>query len=129
MAIPPEPIDRVLPGASAAVVARVTRIVKQDPQKRQAPAEPGAADVPGEAARQIVELRVDSVLFGTLARPNQTIEVEKPAGDYALREGNKGPFLLQAAKPGEKPKILGRYGPDTYPLDLIRTAMKRHDKK
>ncbi|MFZ5468366.1 MAG: hypothetical protein ACOZIN_02915 [Myxococcota bacterium] len=130
MAIPPEPIDEVLPKASAAVLAEVSRIVLQDKKTAPPPAEFGATDLPGKAARQVVELTVKEVLFGSLVKPGATIEVIKPAGDYALRVGNHGPFLLQAPEPGEKTAtILGRYGPDTYPTGLVKAALKRHHKE
>ncbi|MBI3180559.1 MAG: hypothetical protein HYZ28_00195 [Myxococcales bacterium] len=129
MAIPPEPIDEVIPDASAAVIAEVARIVVQDLQERAPKAPPDATDVPGKAARQVVELRVKEVLFGKLAGPGMTVQAIKPAGDYALREGNRGPFLLKAPKPGQsEPEILGRYGPDTYSTSLIKTAAQRHKK-
>jgi hypothetical protein len=47
---------------------------------------------------------------------------EKPLGSYALKAGNKGPFVLDATKPN--PVILGRYGPDTWDLKNILDALK-----
>jgi hypothetical protein len=128
MAIPPDPIDEVINDASDAVLAEVSRIVAQDPQKPEPMTEPGMTDLPTQAARQVVELKVKEVLFGGLARPGATFEAVKPAGAYALREGNSGPFLIKAAAPGGTAEILGRYGPDTYPAELIKAAMKRHGK-
>src|SRR5687767_503514 len=126
MAIPPEPIDEVIGDAQAAVLAEVARVVVQDPQQPPPAAPEGATDVGGVAARQVVELKVKSVLFGDVAKAGNTIQVVKPAGDYALRAGNQGPFLL---KKGQKDlEIVGRYGPDTYSESLIKAAAKRNNK-
>ena len=127
MAIPPDPIDEVLPDTNAAVLAEVSRVVKQDPQEPLPKAPEGATDVPGAAARQVVELKVKQVLFGTLAAAGTNLEVVKPAGDYALRAGNHGPFLLKQGPGGIE--IVGRYGPDTYSESLIRSAARRLSKQ
>ncbi|MHB8877343.1 MAG: hypothetical protein ACYC8T_26900 [Myxococcaceae bacterium] len=120
MAIPPEPIEQVIEDAGAAVLAEVAGVTTQDAQ------EPSA---PGKVARQVVELKVQSVLFGALAKAGATVQAVKPAGAYALRAGNHGPFLLRAI-PGGTPalEILGRYGPDTYSAARIEEAAKRSGK-
>lgn len=125
MAIPPEPIEEVLPHAEAAVLGEIARVVLQDPQQPAPPHEPGATSVPHEAARQVVELKVTEVIFGAgnQVKAGATLEVEKPAGDYALRAGNHGPFLLK--QDGKGIRIVGRYGPDTYSADAIRSAARR----
>ncbi|MHB8877655.1 MAG: hypothetical protein ACYC8T_28520 [Myxococcaceae bacterium] len=125
MAKPPEPIDEVLPGADAAVLAEVTKIVVQDPQKPST-APPGFTSTPETAARQVVELKVSKVLFGSLGKAGGTLEVVKPEGAYALRPGNHGPFVLGAVGGGVQ--ILGRFGPDTWPEGLVVQAAKRHHK-
>jgi hypothetical protein len=79
------------------------------------------------AGRQVVELKVTGVLFGASVQPGATVKAVKPAGAYALRAGNKGPFLLTGS--GDAVEILGRYGPDTYPEALIRQRMGKHGKK
>ncbi len=130
MAIPPDPIDTVLPKATAAVVAEVTRIVAQDPQKPLPRVKEGTTDVPGQLARQVVELRVKEAIFGQAPAAGGTLQAEKPAGEYTLAPGNQGPFLLAGrAGPGAKPVILGRYGPDTYPVDLIKARLAKHGKR
>lgn len=132
MAIPPEPIDQVLPDAAAAVVGEVSKVVQQDPQAPMPkPKKPGMTDVGGVVARQVVALKVSEVLFGAGAvKVGDTVEVEKPAGDYTLSVGNQGPFLLgTGAKGGPKLRILGRYGPDTYPVELIKDRAKKLGKK
>lgn len=121
MAKPPEPIDEVLPQAEAAVVAEVARVVEQGAQQKLAPSEETSR--PTSAARQVVELNVTRVLFGTLTAPGKTIQVVKPAGAYALTAGNKGPFVLKQGAEGVE--ILGRYGPDTWPEALIQQAATR----
>lgn len=129
MAIPPDPIDHVLPECDAGVLAEVTRVLVQDPQAVLT-AEDGATDVPGDAARQVVELKVKEVLFGRLARAGALLEAIKPAGDYALAAGAHGPFLLRASEAdGEPATILGRYGPDTYRTDEVRKAARRAGKR
>ena len=125
MAKPPEPIDEVLPGADAAVLAEVTKVVVQDPQKPST-ADPRATSTPDTAARQVVELKVSRVLFGALATAGATLQAVKPEGDYALRAGNHGAFVL--AGKGGAVEILGRYGPDTWPESLVTEAAKRHQK-
>ncbi|MDP1823227.1 MAG: hypothetical protein Q8L48_08300 [Archangium sp.] len=123
MAKPPEPIDEVLPGAAAAVLAEVSRVITQDPQQPPS-GDPNATSTPHPAARQVVELKVSKVLFGSLAKAGATVQVIKPAGAYALRAGNKGPFVLG----GKDVEILGRFGPDTWPEALVVQAAARHGK-
>lgn len=127
MAIPPDPIDEVMPQVQGAVLAEVARVVTQDAQAPAPKHDPNASDVPWAAARQVVELKVSTVLFGTLAKAGGLVQVVKPAGDYALKAGNKGPFLLKEGKGALE--IVGRYGPDTYSENLIRDAAKRNGKQ
>ncbi len=56
MALPPEPIDEVIPGADGAVLATVTRIVEQAPQQQYE--RTLETSLPRTAARQLVELKV-----------------------------------------------------------------------
>lgn len=122
MALPPDPIEEVLPSADAAVLAHVTRVLVKDPSPAPVTAEPGATSLPTQAPRQVVELQVDEVLFGN-AKPGDVLKVIKPAGAYALTQGNKGPFLLK------QEEILGRYGPDTYSRGYIEDTAKKLGKK
>lgn len=124
MAIPPEPIDEILPLADAAVIAEVTRVLEQEPYRGPA-AQPGFADLPGDAPRQVVELKVEQPLFGQVS--TGLITVIKPAGDYALMAGNRGPFLLGAGNDARL-VIVGRYGPDTYRRETIEAARARQQK-
>lgn len=118
MAKPPEPIEDVLPGAQAAVIAEVTRVLQQAPQ--QAYERSLETSLPTTAARQVVELKVTSVLFGAVGSVGQVFQAVKPEGAYALRAGNHGPFVLSQSKEGVE--ILGRYGPDTWPEAVVRQA-------
>jgi hypothetical protein len=120
MAKPPEPIEEVLPAAEAAVIAEVTRVVQQAPQKQYPPSQ--ETSLPTTAAQQVVELKVSKVLFGSLATPGALVQAVKPEGAYALREGNRGPFVLKKADGGVE--ILGRYGPDTWPEAVVQQAAK-----
>lgn len=126
MAIPPDPIDEVLPQANAAVLAEVQRVLEQAPMSPEL-GDPRASDARTVASRQVVELKVTGVLFGDSVKTGATVRAVKPAGAYALRAGNKGPFLLTGK--GDAVEILGRYGPDTYPEELIRKAMGKLGKK
>ena len=129
MAIPPDPIDTVLPDATAGAVAKVAKVLVQDPQEPLPKAsKPGVTDKGGKVARQVVELTVTEVLFGGL-KVGASLEAEKPAGAYTLSPGNGGPFLLAPGAAAGKWRILGRYGPDTYPVDLIKARLQKHGKK
>lgn len=110
MALPPEPLEELLPQASYIVEAEVTEIVKQ----------PGPVSGP-RVGEQLVKLKVKRVLRGD-ASANDDLLVRKPEAGYALRAGNQGPFLLCGAK--DALAILGRYGPDTWPLERIERALR-----
>lgn len=124
MAKPPEPIEEVMPAADAAVLAVVSKVVEQAPQ----PAYERSLekDVPSVAARQVVELKVSKVLFGAMS-VGAVVKVTKPEGDYALREGNTGPFVLGQGDSGVE--ILGRYGPDTWREAAVTQAAAKLGKR
>lgn len=129
MALPPDPIEEVLPAATSAVMAEVTRVLHAAPRAPAARVEKGSTSAPTEAPKQVVELRVDEVLFGT-SQKGRLVTVVKPPGAYALVAGNKGPFLLRAEKDGEaEAVILGRYGPDTYSRRYIDDTAKKLGKR
>lgn len=129
MALPPDPIEEVLPGASSAVMAEVTRVLHKGQTSPSPHGEPGKTSAVEEAPKQVVELRVDEVLFGA-AETGRLVTVVKPPGAYALVAGNKGPFLLRAVKDGEAVAvILGRYGPDTYSRRYIEDTAKKLGKR
>ena len=106
MAIPPEPLAVVLPLASAVVIAEVVAVENNADGVVLGPDAPPSS--PRAIHSQRVKLKVSRVLRGG---PVTEVEVLKPIGDYALRVGNHGAFLLDGRTP---PVILGRYGPDTY---------------
>ncbi len=125
MALPPEPLEEVLPQANAAVVAKVGEILFRAEQDFIPDVgDTDVVDVPRDLPLQKVTLQVSEVLFGTLAIAGQTIEVVKPPGDYILRVGVEGPFLL-AQKEDNTTEIIGRYGPDTYSLNYLRSALSK----
>lgn len=125
MALPPEPIDEVIPGADGAVLATVTRIVEQAPQQQYE--RTLETSLPRTAARQVVELKVTKVLFGEVAASGSLVQCVKPEGAYALREGNSGPFVL--GKSDGAVEILGRYGPDTWPEAAVKQAAAQLGKR
>lgn len=125
MALPPEPIEEVLPSADAAVLATVSRIVEQAPQQQYERSLD--TSLPTTAARQVVELKVTKVLFGSLAQNGGTVNVIKPEGAYALREGNQGPFVLAKSDAGVE--IVGRYGPDTWSEAAVKQAAVSFGKR
>ncbi len=120
MAKPPEPIEEVLPKATWVVEAEVAEVLTQGPEVPKVPAPPGAADVGHHVRSQTVKLKVSRVLKGKVGTTE--LVAEKPVAGYALKTGNKGPFLLDDSKPN--PVILGRYGPDTYRLPKIEDSLK-----
>ncbi len=117
MAIPPEPVQEVLPQAHWVVEAEVKEVVALGPETPKVDVPEGATSVPQKVRAQTVRLSIQRVIKGTLSE--KELVVEKPVGDYALRAGNKGPFLIDASK-----VILGRYGPDSYSLATIEQALK-----
>jgi hypothetical protein len=122
MAIPPEPLESVLPKASWVVEAEVKEIVSEG-RATKPPAKPAPPGSPQRLAAQVLRLAVKRVLRG----PTDTRElvVHKPVGAYRLGVGNKGPFLLDA---GREPEILGRYGPDSYSLAKLEAALRSRQK-
>jgi hypothetical protein len=130
MAIPPDPLEELLPAVDAAVLAEVTRVLEHDPQAPLPEGPPGATSLPGDLARQVVELKVKEVLFGRLAARGDLLVATKPAGEYTLIAGASGPFLLQAAgDAGAPPLIAGRYGPDSYRTADVRAAARALGKR
>lgn len=116
MADRPEPLSEVLPQAKLVVLAEVIEAKggETPAQTRRLPI--GAAP---KCPEQQVRLKVERTLFG----PEQAeIAALKPAAGYVLVPGVKGPFLIDGSTP--VPKVLGRYGPDTYTLAVLEKALK-----
>ncbi len=116
MALPPEPLAEILPLATRIVLAEVLETTGDRPadSASQRPPIGGARPQP----EQRVRLKVTKTLRGAEARE---LTAFKPSGAYWLVPGNKGPFLLDNSEP--EPRILGRYGPDTYPLAALEQAL------
>jgi hypothetical protein len=121
MALPPEPIDTVLVDTKAAVVGEVVGVVATGPDLPQRVGKKGEKDLGNQAPWQRVSLRVDTALRGAFSA-GSTIDVLKPEGSYLVDVGTTGPFLLGAAGDDGLPVILGRYGPDTWRLEVVQRA-------
>lgn len=118
MAKPPEPIEELMPNAAWVVEAVVKEVLATGPTPPQpANAQPGATSVGYTSASQKLKLTITNVLKGEKATE---LVVEKPVAPYLLSPGNKGPFLIDANK-----TILGRYGPDSWNLERVKSAVKK----
>jgi hypothetical protein len=120
----PEPLDELLQKAVTIVVGVVTRVLKIGPRP---PPPPGAAKLPKGAtsvgyvnALETVQIKIERVLRGGV-KVGEEIVAEKPVAPYALKIGDRGPFMLD-----EDHQILGRYGPDSHPVEKIEKALARH---
>lgn len=117
MALPPEPLAQVLPHARWVVEAEVEQVISEGPTP---PPKSDPRPSAGNLLRsQQVRLQVKRVLKGP--ELPASVVAEKPEGAYLLSPGNHGPFLLDGSEP---PKILGRYGPDTYALATLEAAIR-----
>lgn len=119
MALPPEPIEEVLPKAKTVLEAEVAEVVSTGPTPPKIETKRGATSVGHKVASQVVKLKVTKVHRG--AASVKEIVVEKPVAGYALKAGNKGAFLLDDSQP--RPVILGRYGPDTWSVGWVEKAL------
>ncbi len=117
MALPPEPLDDVLPSATTIVVAEVVSVNDEGAWP------PGDKNAPLDGAPPRPAQRVQLKVTRTLRSPssgNATIDAHKPPANYALRVGTHGAFLLD-----DHAEILGRYGPDTWSVDEVEAAVRR----
>jgi hypothetical protein len=124
MAQPPEPLSSALFDAKAVVVGEITAIDATGPeQPKRTDVKKGFTDVGNPAAWQKVTLRVDEVLRpgkdGVVVKKGGSVSVLKPEGAYVVGVGTKGPFLLGAPGDDGVAPILGRYGPDSWRLELV----------
>jgi hypothetical protein len=118
-ALPPEPVEELLPQARFVVQARVARVVYQGPKPPQSTHRDVAGPLPPERC-QIVQLDVTRVLTGD--DPGSSVTVVKPLAPYVLKAGQDTAdvaFLVRAGDPF--PIILGRYGP--YPIADVQAAL------
>lgn len=112
MALPPEPLDEILPSATTIVVAEVVSVVDEGAWP------PGDKNGPLDGAPPRPAQRAQLKITRTLRGPSVD-SVHKPAANYALRIGTQGAFLLD-----ERAEILGRYGPDTWTVDEVEAAVR-----
>jgi len=120
VALPPEPIESMLLDAKVVVVGEVDAVVETGPALPQREGKKGERDLQNQAPWQRVTIRVDRCLRGDVA-VGASLSALKPAGAYVVDAGTKGSFLLGAEADGVAP-ILGRYGPDTWRLEVVERA-------
>jgi hypothetical protein len=130
MAIPPEPLQSVLFDARAVVVGEVVAVLGTGPTpEKRTDVKKGMTDVGNKAPWQKVTLRVDDVLQpgrdGVTVRKGATLDVLKPEGAYVVDQGTVGAFLLGIPGDDGLPPILGRYGPDSWRLELVEKACRK----
>jgi hypothetical protein len=122
-ALPPEPLEDLLPDAQTIVTGEVTDVLYEGtPPPTEATDEPIAGPIPPDRC-QVVRLVVDEVLLGEAASGDELVLV-KPEAPYVLETGDTEdgrPYLLNGATP--YPVILGRYGPGNYSLDQVERAL------
>jgi hypothetical protein len=118
-ALPPEPVEELLPKARFVVEARVARVLYRGETPERDTDENVAEPLPPERC-QVVELEVTRRVTG--ADPGTSIQVVKPLAPYLLNAGQSTSgmaFLVQSADP--YPIIVGRYGP--YPVTEVEAAL------
>ena len=111
MAKPPEPLEELCFDAGIVVDAVVHEVL------------PAIGLAKGDGAAladaQRVILRVTRMLKGEPA--SERITVDKPVAPYELAAGIHGAFFLDTLT--HPPTILGRYGPDSWPLSKVERAL------
>ena len=121
MALPPEPLEEVLPSAVLVVVGVV------DAAEWLAPfvprGDPDDDDNDSQVPPQKARMRVLEVLRGDVTE-GTSLTLEKPAGDYALRQGTRGAFLLCAGAAPHAWHVLGRYGPDSWSVARVKQTVR-----
>lgn len=121
MALPPEPLEELLLQATLIIEAKVLKIIAEDERPPSPVAPVGATSVGSKAPQQLVQLGVERVFKGAVKAGASTVKVTKPEAGYALTRGNRGVFFLVQEK--SSTLIIGRYGPDTYPVTMIEAAL------
>jgi hypothetical protein len=119
MALPPEPVAELIAKAEFIFIGEVTQVLGLGPKP---PPPEGAKRLPKTAtsvgwvsAWQKLKVRVDRALKG---EPPGELVVDKPVAPYLLKVGSTGTFMI-----GADGKILGRYGPDSHPGQVILKAL------
>jgi hypothetical protein len=117
-ALPPEPVEELLPQARFVVEAQVARVLYQGEKPERESNGDIAGPLPPERC-QVVRLDVTRVIAGE--DPGSSVTVVKPLAPYLLKAGQNTAdlaFLIRAGDPF--PIILGRYGP--YPVAEVEAA-------
>ena len=118
-ALPPEPVEELLPEARFVVQAHVARVLYQGEKPERDSNINVAGPLPPERC-QVVQLDVTRVLVGV--DPGTSVTVVKPLAPYLLQAGQDTADLAFIVRGGDPfPIILGRYGP--YPLAEVQAAL------
>jgi hypothetical protein len=118
-ALPPEPVEELLPKAKYVVEASVARVLYQGEKPARDGRKNVAGPIPPERC-QVVQLDVTRRVAG--ADPGTSITVVKPLAPYLLKAGQSksgAAFIVEGGDPF--PVILGRYGP--YPTPEVEAAL------
>ena len=118
-ALPPEPVEELLPQARYVVQANVARVLYQGEKPQPATHRDVAGPLPPERC-QVVELAVTRVLTGD--DPGSSVTVVKPLAPYLLKAGQNTTDVAFVVRAGDPfPIILGRDGP--YPMSEVQAAL------
>jgi hypothetical protein len=118
-ALPPEPVEDLLPKAKYVFEANVTQVLYQGDKPERSGRKSVAGRIPPERC-QVVHLDVTRMIGG--ADPGTSITVVKPLAPYVLKAGQSTSgtsFLVEGGDP--YPIILGRYG--RYPSPEVEAAL------
>ena len=118
-ALPPEPVEVLLPKAKFVIEASVARVLYQGEKPERDTEKNVAGPIPPDRC-QVVQLDVTRRVAG--ADPGTSITVVKPLAPYVLKAGQSTSgtaFLVEGGDPF--PIILGRYGP--YPSPEVEAAL------
>jgi hypothetical protein len=118
-ALPPEPVEDLLPKAKYVFEAKVTRVLYQGDKPEHSGRKNVVGAIPPERC-QVLQLDVTRMIAG--ADPGTSITAVKPLAPYALKAGQSTSgtaFLVEGGDP--YPIILGRYGP--YPSPKVEAAL------
>jgi hypothetical protein len=118
-ALPPEPVQDLLPKAKYVLEASVARVLYQGDKPDRGGRKNVAGPIPPERC-QVVQLDVTRMIAG--ADAGTSITVVKPLAPYVLKAGQSTSgtsFLVEGGDP--YPIILGRYGP--YPSPDVEAAL------
>jgi hypothetical protein len=118
-ALPPEPVEELLPQARFVVQANVARVLYQGEKPDRDTHENVAGPIPPERC-QVVQLDVTNVITGV--DPGSSVTVVKPLAPYLLKAGQATSDVAFVVEGGDPfPIILGRYGP--YPVTEVQAAL------